>query len=489
MTSIYDPTEDELAFARASMPAPEAKKTTSVSQSKYSPTDEEMAFAQSSMDTPLKPDIPWYQSYPRALGKGIVQGLVSAGESIGQLINPDQFGEQNQFGHVLGVNISGKEPERFNPLPEETHKEIKSELEKKYPSNEGFIEGTLERGGKLAPTALVGTGGLVGKLGRTAVASAAGESAKEAGLGESGQTIAEILAFSMPSLSNTLIGSSPRQKEIINFAKQMGLSEKEIAPALQKESTFRRHLARFAYTGKGTQDRLQKSKKALGGIYEELKISPEAGNKIPKSSIAPMMSEYAKEFKELNPTLQNQLKPAFKNLLESKGLGEDFIRFYQHAYQEVSDPKRIGKFQDVTRRALDSISPELGKDFRLTNELYSNILSTGHMLRAPSHPDVMLYVKGMSALYGLWTGDYTWLAAATTPLIGRKIATEYLLNPNLQNLGAKTTQALNNNKILIANKFLERFKDEAKKSSPDLYEEIKDLKAENLIPKKGSQKQ
>jgi predicted nucleic acid-binding OB-fold protein len=503
MTSQFAATPEELEFAKMSMPTVEprqalqSRQSTSASKSKFAATPEELEFADAAMAEPIKEDVPWYQSYFNAAKQGSIQGIVGLGESIGSLINEDPFGESgNQFGQVLGVDTTPKEfqemkkEKAFKPQTEEERQNLNEDLEKRYPANEGFVEGTIKRGTKLAPTVLAGPGGIGSNLARTGIAALAGETAKKLGRSETGQTIAEIAAFASPDLSKALVGSirNPRQQEIIDFAKRMGLSDAEIAPALHQDSQFRRFLARWSYKGQGTQDKIKSSKKSVGNIYNDLRQSPEAIKQIDKNIIPDLFEKYVSEYEDLAPSLRKQLDPVFKDLLNSKGTGDDFIKFYQHAYQEVSDPKRIGKLQELTKKAIEAISPELGQDFRLANELYSNVLNTGNQLRPPPHADMMLYVKGMSALYGLWSGDYTWLYAATTPLVARQIATKYLTDPRMQNLGAKTVRALNNNQLPIANKLFEEFKELSRDESPELYDEIKDLNAEDFIQETKSQK-
>lgn len=496
MTSQFAATPEELEFAKMSMPTNESKRSSSIKQSKFAATPEELQFAEAALEEPIQEDIPWIQSKLNAIGKGLVKGALDTGRTIGSLLNEDPLGEPgNQFGQVLGVDITPKEFQKmkkekaFGAQTDELDAlKEEEDINKRFPTNEGFVEGALERGGKLAPSALIGPGGIVSNLARTGVAALSGETAKKLGAGETGQTIAEIVGFGSPDIKKALKGRNPRQQEIIDFARRKGLTEEQIAPALQQDSQFRKFVARWAYKGKGTQDRLKESKQAVGNIYNDLRQSPNAAQQIDKRIIPDLFDKYVQEYNDLAPSLRKQLDPVFQDLLNSKGTGEDFIKFYQHAYQEVSDPKKIGKLQEVTRHALDAVSPELGQDFRLANELYSNVLNTSSQLKPPPHADIMLYVKGMSALYGLWTGDYTWLGAAMTPIAARKIATEYLLNPRLQNLGAKISQAINNNQFAIGKKLFDEFKNLSKDDLPDLYDEIKDLSADEFIPETKSRK-
>src|SRR5210317_2064647 len=61
--------------------------------------------------------IPWYQSYASSLGKGLIKGTIA-------------------FGRMLGPTLEPYDPEQ-----------TRLALDELLPSEEGFVEGALERGG------------------------------------------------------------------------------------------------------------------------------------------------------------------------------------------------------------------------------------------------------------------------------------------------------------------------------------------------------
>ncbi len=481
MTSQFAATPEELEFAKMSMPIEEPIQRTSSSKSKFAATPEELEFANAAISEPIKEDIPWYQSYFNAAKQGSIQGIVGLGETIGSLINEDPFGESgNQFGQVLGVDTTPKEfqemkkEKAFKPQTEEERQNLNEGLEERFPANEGFVEGTIKRGTRLAPTSLLGGGGIVGNAARTGAAALAGETAKKLGKGETGQTIAEIAAFASPDLAKILVGKTARQQQMIDLGRRMGLTEEQMAPAIAEENFFRKWLTRVASKGKSTQERLKSSKDALGTIYDQLKTDPTSQQKILKKDIPDVMAKYSKEYFDLPPSLREELDKAFRDLSNSKGTAEDFITFFQHVNYETSDPKRVGKLQEVTRQTLEKISPEIGEDFRLVNELYANVSNLGAKL-APPNVDLVQFTKGLGALYGLFTGNYAMMKTAIGALGGQRLAAEFLLNPRLQNLGAKTIKAINNNQIPIAKKLFDEFREQVKDISPEFYNETADI--------------
>ena len=436
---------------------------------------------------PPTPEEPWYKSWTNAAIQGLTEGVQMLGENIGMLMKESPFEEPGvNLGNVYGFDITSPETQKFKkesfqPLPQEEKQKLKEELKERFPHQEGFVEETIKRGGKLAPTALLGPGGLASNVARTGAAAVAGQTAEELGAGETGQTIAEMLAFAAPDLGRALLGRNPHQQRLIEFGRQHGLTEEQLVPAVQENSWFRRQLARLASRGEGTQNRLEDSRRALGDIYEYLRSRPEAGQRINQQDLRHVMQQYATEYFNLSPRQRAQLAPMLEEFLHSPGRGEDFIRMYQHVNADVGDPRRVGRFQEVTRQALELISPELGQEFRLANELASNRYNTANLLRPRQNLDAVGLAKVAGAILGVFKGDWS-LLSSTIKLIGaQKLATEFLLNPRLQNLTTKAVRAIHNNQYALAQKAFDMFRDEVKDISPEFYDLTKDTDLKTIV--------
>lgn len=491
MTSKYAPTADELEFAAQSMPVQKIKNPTTTS--KYAPTQEEMEFAQHSAQMPQEQEMSSFRSYLNAIGGGLVKGTAALGEMIGQtFLKEDPFGhESNRFGQSYGFDVTPevaklRKESQFKPIPEEEKEKLEEEVEERLPTKEGFVEDVLSRGAELAPTSLIGPGGLVGKGIRTAAAAVSGQGAKKAGFGETGQTIAEFLSFASPNLSRRLIGSNAEQQRLIDFGRAHGMTEEQLVPSVIENGWFRQRLARVANKGTRVQDRLEESRDAVNNIFETLRHSPEATQTMSPQNLRQIMGRYAHEWFEIEPHLRQRMEPAFRDFMNSRGTGRDFIRFYQHLNQGVPDPRRIGRFQEVTRQALEHISPEMGAEFRLANRLAHNRYNAAHMLRPPANPDPLPLIKGIGAVMGLLKGDWTIFKAAMSAIGAKHLATEFLLNPRLQNLSTKTVQALNSNKIELARQTFQKLREDLREESPEFYEETKDFDIGVLNPNSKS---
>lgn len=490
MTSKYSPTEEELDFADYSMPD---LGSIPISDSKYSPTRNELDFADLALQEPISEEMPWYKSYASAAKKGLIKGTQGALEYFSQQANEDPFGSSGrQFGQVLGVDIMPKEFQEFKkevekkvPLSEEERENLNEQLKEKYPSKEGFVEGTISKTGELGIPALIGGGSLISKAIRSTIAGAAGQTAKELGIGKTGQSIVETLAFVSPDLSKKLIGKTPRQQKLMDLARETGLSESEIAPAIREDNFITKWLSKISYKGKSTQEKIQNSKDAIGEIFEYLETDPSANKKMEKNNLIDTMRNYAKAYFSLSPNTRKPLEKSFEEFMHSPGEAKDFIKFHKHVNADVPNPKKIQEFQEVTRKAVDKIDPQLGERFRMANELYSGVSKLGVKL-TPPNVDTLQVTKGVAALYGLFTGNYELLFGALKAIGAQRIATQFLLNPRLQNIGQKTINAMNNNQVVLAKKYFNEFREEIKDTAPDFYNETSDIDFENLNPSKSN---
>ena len=464
--SKYAPSEDELAFAAASSPTtPESlhRKT-----SKFDPNEDELAFAKGSegfVDNE-RSNFHKLKSYASAGLKGILKGTNALVSSVGvQKIDSD-FNKQAEL------------------------EDFEQGLDELLPTDEGAVERYIERGGKNVPAAFgaiaSGSPALL-TAGGAAAGTVLGQTAEEIGLPEPIPTILDVLPGGLSGLAKGKIPpKNAEQKSMLALGTKFGIKEKDLAPGLVPPEGLRKYLAKFAWKGESVQERIKQSKAALGTIYEGLKKSPEALKSLNPKYIPDFAKEMKLVLKELHPSLREKVMKPLSELKKSKGTGEDFIRFYQHANQEVADPTKIGNLQALIRETLTKVDPVLGEEFGLANKLYTNVNRTGHALKAPAI-DMLMLTKAGGALYGLYTGDYTLMAASMGSIAARRLATSFLMDPKLQNLHAKFVTALNNGRNYLAVKTLQEFRTAVKDEAPEFYEQTKDIDVDQLIRAKKGQ--
>ncbi len=438
-------TQDEKEFADFYMPD---VGETRISDSKNSPTINEMEFADYALQQPTEEESPWYKSYPAALGKGIVKGVVQLGESFGGLRAPPQQKAEEE--------------------------EKRSEVLKEYlPSEEGFVEGALERGGKLLPGVLAGPGGVGQAVARSGAAAISGETAKKYGFGEMGQAIAELPALLSPGLAKTILPTKG-QKEIVTEARRLGLSEKEIAPLIQAEKKLTIG-KKFSYRGDNVQKVLKGSKEAVGNLYTTLEESAAGKNIIPKEVANTFFKDLEKPFAKITDAAYKKIQPDYQKLIDGDITGEKLVNFWQKLNKYISkgDPE-LGLIKGPLKNAMKGVSPEFSKDFEIINDLYAR---SAKIRKALSPKDENIVMKFMEAtapyqvVGSLLSGYYPAMATVLGEVGARKLATYSLTNPRFQNLGKQIVKAAADNKVQLADNLMKVFKKELEEEIPD-YEKL-----------------
>ena len=459
---------------------------------KYIPTEEEIAFAAESLgpqsieQEPSSDEQSTLSSYWNAGVKGVTQGVKGLINTYGQMYQPSNLDMPgNEIGSVYGFELDKdlaktKEKGKFRSDTPEEEAQLATDLEQKLPSKEGFVEGVIQRGGKIGPAMFGGPGSLLQKGVQTAGAAIAGETTQALGGGKGAQTIAEILAMSAPNLHRHLLGRNARQQELIDFGRARGMSEAEMVPAVTENGPWRRFLARISNKGQSTQDKLEASRTAVNDIIDDLSNSPHANSRLPAQNVPNIIQRYSQELNNLPVNLRNQIMPELRMLANSNGTANDIMRFYRNVNYGTSDPRRIQGFQDVTKDALDAINHQLGYEFRTANALAHNRYNAAHLLRPTAASDTAQSAKKFSAIYGLISGDYPLMKAALGFIGASKAAEHLLLNPRLQNLSAKMVQSINSGRTEVAQKLLNQFKSEFKDEAPDFYEQIKDFTVQDF---------
>lgn len=444
MTSLnkFSPTADELDFARASMPIVEPKKP--IAKSKYSATPEELEFASASMAEPMKEEIPWYKSYPAAAIKGLTKGIISLGESFGGLHQP-------------------------RGMKEEQEQQRAELLEKALPSEEGFVEGALERGGKILPSALAGPGGITSALVRTGAAALSGETAKKLGAGETGQAIAELPAFLAPGLGKKIIPTK-KQAEVVSEARRLGMTEKEIAPLIQSEKK-QAALSKYAFKGDNTKEILQGSKKAVGNIYNALSESEVAKKTITPEIYQEMTEGFKKSFEKIPSEMLKKIAPDIKIMIEGDITGEKMMNFYHKLNHYINKgDAQLGLLMNPLKKSIESVSTELAKDFKMANKLYERSAKIRKSLNPKSEEWFSKLMRG-SAPYrmaaGILSGYYPILLEAIGEQATRQLATKMLTSPRFQNLTKQMIDAAANNQFKLAMNVKDILKNEIEDDVPE----------------------
>jgi hypothetical protein len=393
-----------------------------------------------------------------------------------------EYGKTILKGSIEGISRLGT---IMGPLPKEG-KTSEQELEEQtetlnelLPTEEGFTQSALRRGLKELPTAVASPMSALYNLPRAIAAGFLGEGAKELGAPEWAQTAAELTAYLGPDVTKKLLATG-KNKEIIEAARKLGLDDEAITPLIQSEFK-QKWLTKISPKRGKTQQALEHSKQQLGESYNILQKSGSAKNFLSEKSSNDLFSSFSEKLKEMPSGVRNKIKEDFKDLTNAPITGDSLINFYKDINYYLSDnAKQLSTLKEPIKKALSSISPNLGKDFELINDLFSKYYTISSRLKPTIASDIVNAAESIGILGNLVTGNYPYLYGILGEKTSRKIAQQMLINPRLQNLSKKIIMAMNENKISVVKKLSDIYADEISQSSPETAKKLKELSLDDL---------
>lgn len=395
------------------------------------------------------------KDYGKTLLKGSVEGV-------------------SKFGRIMGPTI-GENP---NILEKQT--ETLNEL---LPTEEGYGQRGLRRGLREAPTVLAFPGSKLSTLPRAIGAGFLGEGAKDLGLPEWAQTAAELTAYIGPDITKKLIEKGGN-KELIESARKLGISDEALTPLLQSDFK-QKWLTKLSPKRGATEEILKKSKSELSEGYSSIQKSKEASLPLSKKSADTLLKKLSHSLYEMPDEVRNKIKGDFKDLLNSGATGKDLMNFYSDVNHYLGDnAKQLSLLKEPIREAIRSISPELGKDFDLINNLHSKYYNIANKLKPNMKSDIKEAIFETSEAIGLLSsivfGYAPTIIAFAGEKIGRKLSQQLLINPRFQQLSEKVVKALNENKFGVAKKLSDLLGDQIRKTSPETADKLDQLSIEDF---------
>ena len=456
-------------------------------------------FSVASQQPEPEPELGYWKSVLNSVPKGAIQGLVQFGRMMGPL--PDSPDTETADGEI----IPGQ---KFDP------DEMAAKLDEFFPTNDDFVPGAIERGLKMAPTILGSPGGLLagggtGTAARIAAGSSAGEGAKQLGMPEWVQAIAETVPLLAPSLSaanqagasegvfakiiadkapkkiadafGNMVAKNASKKELLKFAKQAGMTEAEITPLLQGE-TKQKWLAKLSSKGESTQSKLQATKESIGNVFNSIKESPAAQKIFTPTQRSKLIRELESKFEQMPASVRNAVKEDFGQLVEGKMTGEKVIKFFRDVNHELSGKtKQLSTLKDPIKKTLAAVDKDMGRSFEMTNKLYGKYAEIAKRLRPTEHDKLYAAGKGGIALTGLLTGNFGVIKGLAAFEASKKLAEHMLTNPRMQNLSSKMITALNQNKFQVAEKIKQSLIGEVERFDPKMARAMEKLNIESAL--------
>lgn len=377
-----------------------------------------------------------------------------------------------RLGRIMGP-LQDFKPE------EERQKEFTQSLEELFPAKEeeGFLQRGLRRGLQELPTVASFPGAGLQTLPRAIAAGFLGEGAKDLGAPEWAQTAAELTAYMGPDLMQKLLAKGSN-KDIIEAARQAGLTDEQITPLIQSQFK-QKWLAKISPKRGRTQRVLQDTQKALGKSYDTLKKSPLASSPINPEAQKKLLNRFAEIAQDMPASVRETVAQDFRDLVKKPITGESLMNLYRDINKGLGPKtKELVQFKEPISQAIAEISPELGIKFNNINNLFSRYYDIAGKLKPSLVSDLVTAAESIGLLGSLVLGDIPTLTKISAEKGIKFGARELLLNPRLNQLGEKFLLALNANKFGIATKIASQMNKEIKKLDDSI--ELEDYTQKDL---------
>jgi len=376
-------------------------------------------------------------------------------------------------GHALGGGLT-----QPNTMP------LEEALETILPTQkDGSIEGGLERAGGIFAGG--GGGGLLAMILKSITGGALGETVSRLPwIPEKYKPYAEVAAELgpqfFPKLGKNIIPKKS-QVQIVEDARRLGLSEKEITPLIQGENK-QKFLSKLAKRRGNTSTALQKSKQGLDNVYDILQNTDIAQKELLPHQVNDLFKNIQDKLFELPSGIQDLISKDFQQLLQKPMTGKTLINFYKdiNSVYGKSGGRALGILKDPIKKALAKIDPSLANDFNMTNNLFSKYYNISKRLKPNLVHDFISAGEATAVVAGVVTGNYPLIAKVAGEHAARKISAEMLTNPRFQNLSRQMILALNSGKIALANRLLRSFSKEIKDISPEISQKFQSIDLEDI---------
>ncbi len=427
---------------------------------KFAPTEEELAYGKYVDQRDETKEVPWYKAYPAAIARSVIKGVIGVGEMMGPTGTPYERQE------------AAKEREKlFNeylPLGEQKPPQTLWENVKAAVSPQA-----IERGGTTAVESLAFPGATLGRAGLALLGGGLAEGAKEAGASDIVQTGIEIATQLTPDLrkaipSRLATKTGLAEKELLKEGRRLGLKEEELALLMDKKGFDRTMLEKVAYKGSRIQERIDNTRKSIGRVWENLRGSPEAQKTLTGQQSSQLINGLSSKLSELPAEQRTRILQDYNDLLGSQMRGEDVIDFWQKLNYYINKGEgKLGILKEDLQSALMQISPELGKDFKITNELYGNFARLSEKMTPTMVDNILSAGEAGAALTAIVTGNYPILAKVVGVAAARQLAAEMITNPRFVNLSSRFVNSMERGLPVVAKKVYEQMLIEVGKTNAE----------------------
>ena len=423
---------------------------------KYTPEDEEIEFFRETLATEPEYEKRYRKGTSIALSpvKGLLKESRRARDEFEQLSEQVPF-----FGDTfkdLNIELDLAYPNRQKSIDE------------LIPTSQGVAESAGERIGKLFPWIASGPAGALGGLLRSALGGISGELGKRF-FGEKGELLGEIIGSSGPDIAQR-IPLTARNQDVGEYARNiLGVEEGPLATILENENPVRRAIGSIANRGGRVTNAFQRGREELNRAWNTLTGRVDAQHALNSQQSQDLITDLANRMQNLPAGMRNAIQEDFNDLLNSQMRGTDVINFWQDINWNNARENlpALGTLKAPLDTALEQISPNLSRDFTLTNTLHSNFARNSQRM-SPRMADTLIKAGEIGTfVHGLITGNYPEMAAVLGTVAARELAAEMIINPRFQNMTARLLTGLQRGSPVTVKRGLDQLINELSKSNSE----------------------
>lgn len=414
----------------------------------------------------------------RALVRGVGKGVESLGKA-GMRTLPER--PERSFGQFLEEQI---------PLEDTTLRQLETEfVPEQFRGGAEFLTSATERGGEILPAMLGGKSPVVENVVRSMFAGASGETAKKLGFDSVGQLVAELPFLLGPNIFSEKITPKEVQEEIVKFAREKGLSEKQIAPLLSEEIPKVDLLSKISPKGKRVEKILEGARRGKDELFSHLERHPEAEKIMDIKTQNELFNELNPLLKKLDVSERELIRADLQEFIK----GNRSLKEAENIYRDINKKfgHKGGKNVQILKRpiknAIEKTSDSFARDFNLSNDLASRFYKVRKRLtptEAEKIADQVLFWKAPTqAAYGIMTGNVPLMIELLGEQGARILSQEMLVNPKFANMSQKMMTAVKNNNVALAKQTWNRMTRQFLKDGvdQDIIDQLQDIDIEDFL--------
>lgn len=378
--------------------------------------------------------------------KGIVKGVQSIGEFAAPIAFEDVPFEQRQ--KIL--EEGSKATEKFQ----------KGTLEKYLPTKTDYLESSLEKAGEELPSLSLGGGTFMTNLARSVLSGFGQESVKRLGGGPLAQSIIGMLAISAPDLSKKIIANKS-QKSLVDFMRNKGFTEEEIAPLLPGVGK-RFFFGKLAKKTKRSEEVLGKTRDAISRVYKDLEQSPIGKKPLTQQEITDFLNESTNIFYKIPASLRKEILPDYMDFIREISKGSANRSSLMNLWNDINYFSKDKKIFGLLKEPLEKVfskDPSFQKDFEMIREVSKKFYPISKTLKPGMVEGLLDAGEAMSLVYYLGKMNFGAAASILGMEATRNLFREMLINPRLQNLHKKMLKAINDGQFSLAKKISQQITD------------------------------